>query len=223
MLALPARASSLAAAMGEGAGTGGWSMIRRPLALEHGYRARLWRRLRVANTLLRESEGRAPESLVSAYEAALPLDLASFERLAAGVEGLVTREVVRVVSALTRTDVRADHRLARQTALLAQVRRQWAQANVVRVQALERRVLRGETADGRAWAAVIARDEVGSLASHLTRLRCEALGVNRYRWCASEGARGEHAALHGTVRAWTDEGEHPGQGRGCRCCALPVL
>jgi len=217
-----ALARPLAATMGAGTYSGR-VVIRRPLALERDYRARLWRRLRVAATLRREGVGRAPEALVAAYEAALPLELASFERLAVGVEGLVTREVVRVVSALTRTDVRTDQRLTRQAALLAQVRRQWAQVNVTRVRALERRVLRGELPDGRAWASVIARDEMGSLAAHITRLRCEALGVPRYRWVANEGARGEHAALHGTVRAWADEGEHPGQGRGCRCCAQPIL
>jgi len=77
-------------------------------------------------------------------------------------------------------------------------------------------------------AALIARDQIGTLNSELTQVRHVRMGVTSYVWrtAGDERVRDEHAALEGRVFTWAQgagsEG-NPGEPIACRCEAEPVL
>lgn len=85
---------------------------------------------------------------------------------------------------------------------------------------------RGLVAAGR--ARLIARNEIGTLYSQVTKERQTSLGITKFRWSTSEDerVREEHAAINGDIFTWADgaPGEgFPGEPINCRCVAIPVL
>ncbi len=78
-----------------------------------------------------------------------------------------------------------------------------------------------------ARARVIARDQVGKLASLSARERSKAAGAQTYRWSASgdERVRPEHQARNGKTFRFDDPppGGHPGEAVLCRCVAVPIF
>lgn len=90
-------------------------------------------------------------------------------------------------------------------------------------------------------AMFLARDQIGTLNSELTRRQHEDAGVSRYRWVDSGDSkvRDCHHFLNGHVFSWNDPPAmwtrrngavvftgrrcHPGQDYGCRCHAVPVF
>jgi SPP1 gp7 family putative phage head morphogenesis protein len=85
--------------------------------------------------------------------------------------------------------------------------------------------LRFGTIRGR--ASVIARDQLGTLNSRLTRARHELVGVARYRWVTmgDDLVRDEHAERNGQEFEWDDPPPdgHPGEPINCRCHARAAI
>jgi len=81
------------------------------------------------------------------------------------------------------------------------------------------------TIEGR--ASVIARDQVGTLNSRLTRARHELVGVRRYTWVSVGDAnvRPAHEARDGEQFLWTHSHSdgHPGEPFNCRCHAAAAI
>lgn len=77
-------------------------------------------------------------------------------------------------------------------------------------------------------AALIARDQIGTLNAQITQQRQTDLGIKKFRWSTSgdERVRPEHEAIDGQVFDWATghatEG-FPGQPISCRCTAAPVF
>ena len=90
-----------------------------------------------------------------------------------------------------------------------------------------RKALGDESDKARKRAALIARDQLGSLRADITKDRQTQLGVKRYKWrtVGDERVRSEHAARQGTIFKWSDPppGGHPGQPILCRCTPEPVI
>lgn len=89
------------------------------------------------------------------------------------------------------------------------------------------RDLRDRLDISRRRAQLIARDQVATLNSELTRQRQTHMGVTHYIWRTSgdERVREEHADLDGQRFSWREgspEG-HPGEPINCRCTAEPDL
>lgn len=73
-------------------------------------------------------------------------------------------------------------------------------------------------------AAFIARDQIGSLNSKITRHRHKAAGITHYIWTTAgdERVRDEHEEIDGEKFSWDDPPEfgHPGEDYNCRCVAF---
>ena len=103
------------------------------------------------------------------------------------------------------------------------------------------RNIQGEYNTSKGKALFLARDQIGTLNSELTRRQHEDAGVSRYRWVDSGDSRVRdcHHFLNGHVFKWDDPPAmwtrkkgvvvltgrrcHPGQDYGCRCHAVPVF
>ena len=90
------------------------------------------------------------------------------------------------------------------------------------------RLLRERLGMTRRQAQLVARDQVGSLNSQITRAKQVSLGVTHFRWSSSGDGRvrSRHERLDGQVFSWADgaPGEGvPGEPPLCRCAAIPVL
>lgn len=76
-------------------------------------------------------------------------------------------------------------------------------------------------------AALIARDQLGTLNGELTKRRHTAAGIARYRWqtARDERVRPAHRDVQGKVFLWEAPPDigHPGEPINCRCIAIPVL
>ena len=91
-------------------------------------------------------------------------------------------------------------------------------------------------------AKMIARDQIGTLNSQMTRFEHESAGVSKYIWITKRDnrVRDSHRELHGAVQQWnapppewymtksrgrvyTGRYAHPGESFGCRCHAKPVF
>lgn len=83
-------------------------------------------------------------------------------------------------------------------------------------------------------AALLARDQVGSLNAELTQLRHTNAGVTSYEWSTAgdERVRPGHRALDGTTQRYdkppvvdprTGKRANPGEDINCRCIAVPQL
>lgn len=83
-------------------------------------------------------------------------------------------------------------------------------------------------------AALLARDQVGSLNAELTQLRHTNAGVTAYTWSTAgdERVRPGHRALDGTTQKYseppivdprTGKRAHPGEDINCRCVAVPEM
>lgn len=90
-------------------------------------------------------------------------------------------------------------------------------------------------------AMFLARDQIGTLNSQITRHQQEDAGVYCYKWSDSgdERVRECHSTLNGQIFRWDDPPEmwyttkkgvvytgrrcHPGEDYSCRCCAVPVF
>ena len=102
--------------------------------------------------------------------------------------------------------------------------------------------IQGEYNTTKSKAMFLARDQIGTLNSELTRRQHEDAGVSRYRWVDSgdNRVRDCHHLLNGHVFSWNDPPAmwtrrsngavvltgrrcHPGQDYGCRCHAVPVF
>lgn len=101
--------------------------------------------------------------------------------------------------------------------------------------------IQGEYNTSKSKAMFLARDQIGTLNSELTRRQHEDAGVSRYRWVDSGDGRVRdcHHSLNGRVFRWDDPPAmwtrrngavvftgrrcHPGQDYGCRCHAVPVF
>ena len=98
------------------------------------------------------------------------------------------------------------------------------------------------TGDTRAHAKMIARDQMGTLNSRMTRYEHESMGVSKYKWVTKRDSRVRecHRELDGHIFDWnnppaqwymtksrgivyTGEYAHPGESYGCRCTAAPVF
>ncbi|MBW2672315.1 MAG: minor capsid protein [Deltaproteobacteria bacterium] len=80
-------------------------------------------------------------------------------------------------------------------------------------------------------AKFIARDQLGSIYSDITRHRQQRMGLKKFRWVTArdERVRESHQVLDGQVFTWKDgarneRGEQiwPGTDYNCRCVAIPV-
>lgn len=82
-------------------------------------------------------------------------------------------------------------------------------------------------------ALFLARDQIGTLQSQLTKFQQEDAGVSEYIWSSSGDSRvrSGHRKLNGKKFSWSSRPEdpdtkrkcHPGEDYGCRCVALPVF
>ena len=76
-------------------------------------------------------------------------------------------------------------------------------------------------------AALIARDQLGTLNGELSQRRQVAAGVSRYRWqtARDERVRPSHRDLQGQVFSWDAPPDigHPGAPINCRCIAIPII
>lgn len=91
-------------------------------------------------------------------------------------------------------------------------------------------------------AQLLARDQVSTLNSQITKMQQEDAGCKKYRWSDSRDSRVRdcHRALNGKVFSWDDPPEmwydtkskgrvytgrrcHPGEDFCCRCVAIPVF
>lgn len=144
--------------------------------------------------------------------------------------------------------------------------RRWVDENVLRIQSIPKDTLgemqeiilsgfrKGETITSitkeiqnsykvsRNRAKMIARDQVATLNSQITKMQQEDAGCKYYRWSDSRDSRVRdcHRALNGKVFSWDDPPEmwyntksrgrvntgrrcHPGEDICCRCIAIPVF
>lgn len=94
---------------------------------------------------------------------------------------------------------------------------------------------------GRDRAKFIARQETSLFTSKLKQVQYQETGIEKYRWKAIGGSRGdgrtrdEHMDAHGKVFFWDHSQNpnpvrnskgtpvHPGQDFGCRCQAVPIV
>jgi len=91
-------------------------------------------------------------------------------------------------------------------------------------------------------ARTLARDQIATLNSQITKAQQQDAGCNRYRWSDSRDSRVRecHHALNGKIFSWDDPPEmwyttkkrgvvrtgrrcHPGEDYCCRCIAIPVF
>lgn len=91
-------------------------------------------------------------------------------------------------------------------------------------------------------AQLLARDQVSTLNSQITKMQQEDAGCKKYRWSDSRDSRVRdcHRSLNGKVFSWDDPPEmwydtksrgrvytgrrcHPGEDFCCRCIAIPVF
>jgi SPP1 gp7 family putative phage head morphogenesis protein len=76
-------------------------------------------------------------------------------------------------------------------------------------------------------AKLIARDQVSSLNSELTKIRQKENGLKKYIWSTSldERVRDDHERNEGQIFSWDNPPStgHPGEEIQCRCVALPVF
>ncbi len=91
-------------------------------------------------------------------------------------------------------------------------------------------------------ARSLARDQIGTLNSQITRLQQKDAGCNRYRWSTSKDSRVRdcHRELDNKIISWDEPPEmwyetksrgrvytgrhcHPGEDYCCRCVAIPVF
>ena len=91
-------------------------------------------------------------------------------------------------------------------------------------------------------AQLLARDQVSTLNSQISKMQQQDAGCNRYRWSDSRDSRVRdcHHSLNGKVFSWDDPPEmwyetkkrgrvytgrrcHPGEDHCCRCIAIPVF
>lgn len=91
-------------------------------------------------------------------------------------------------------------------------------------------------------AQLLARDQIASLNSQISKMQQQDAGCTKYRWSSSKDSRVRpcHKALDGKVISWDDPPEmwydtksrgrvytgrhcHPGEDIGCRCVAIPVF
>lgn len=98
------------------------------------------------------------------------------------------------------------------------------------------------TGDTRSHVRMIARDQMGTLNSRMTRYEHESMGVSQYKWITKRDSRVRecHRELHGHIFDWNNPPAmwymtksrgivytgrycHPGEDYGCRCVAAPVF
>jgi len=90
-------------------------------------------------------------------------------------------------------------------------------------------------------AELLARDQISTLNSQITKMQQTDAGVKKYRWSTSRDGRVRecHADLEGKVFSWDDPPEmwystkhgvvytgrrcHPGEDYACRCVAIPIF
>lgn len=90
-------------------------------------------------------------------------------------------------------------------------------------------------------AELLARDQVATLNSQVTKMQQTDAGVKKYKWSSSRDSRvrDSHADFDGKIFSWDDPPEgyymtkngivytgrccHPGEDFACRCCAIPVF
>lgn len=76
-------------------------------------------------------------------------------------------------------------------------------------------------------AKLIARDQVSSLNSELTKIRQVENNINKYVWSTSldERVRETHEQNEGQIFSWNNPPGtgHPGEEINCRCVALPIF
>jgi SPP1 gp7 family putative phage head morphogenesis protein len=78
-------------------------------------------------------------------------------------------------------------------------------------------------------ADIIARDQIGSAVTDLSRLRQIQAGIKKYEWSSAEDkrVRPAHAELDGKEFLWSDpgpdNGNYPGQAILCRCAANAIV
>lgn len=158
----------------------------------------------------------------------------------ARIGGLVDARVLADLERLLGTDLWWTRTGGRTEALA------WAQANVGWIRSIDARYL-SEVAEAvvanatdperlaavleerygvaRSRAALIARDQIGTLHSELQEQHSRRVGLTEYVWRTQRDARvrPEHAEREGKVFRWDapPDGGAPGRAIGCRCVAEP--
>lgn len=163
-----------------------------------------------------------------------PIDEAPVLEVAQQVDRFTTRSTARAVNAVIPIDVAA---VMANAGTVTPAHEAWARANVEFITSIEERhfddvatavtnaVLEGRSTRDLAKeiearvgisqrrAAFVARDQIGTLNSQITRSRQESLGITRFRWQDSddERVRDLHEDISGQVFDWATG--HPTEGR----------
>jgi SPP1 gp7 family putative phage head morphogenesis protein len=90
-----------------------------------------------------------------------------------------------------------------------------------------RDLIRQRAGGSERWAALVARDQIGTLNAAITKTRFEEIGIQRYVWRTmdDERVRPEHEARDGLEFGFDDPPPdgNPGEPIACRCVAIPVF
>ena len=182
----------------------------------------------------------------SVFAGSVPVNLRDLEDQADRVDRFVTRDTIRII----RTVVPI------QTSTLGSplkaLHQEWALENARLItsmhetyfgrvaEAVERAVSEGRTTRqltrdlqdafgiGRRHARLIARDQIGTLNSRITKKRQTDLGINYYMWSTSDDdlVRETHEAKDGQIISWSNpppDTGHAGEDINCRCGAIPMV
>lgn len=112
------------------------------------------------------------------------------------------------------------------TTILDQLRFQFAKAFAAGTtlrQLIE--IIEDRSSVGEIRAALIARDQIGSLNGQLSEIRQKAAGIDSYVWrtMQDERVRQTHRVRDYKTYKWSDPGIRPGSEINCRCVASPVF
>lgn len=204
-------------------------LVRHPDHLEAQHRRLLERRIRTVSELV--ESGTPLVAVAALYRSTLRTRPSTLMPLARSVDHVTTRSLAPAERGVRPLEVE---------------RTAWAMQNAVRLDALgllliarvqqleqqDPQLARGQALrDARRYArnraAVIARDQIGTLTSTVFIARAGQFGVQRYQWWSRRDnrVRDLHVRLHGTIRRIDDphptEG-HPGDAINCRCGRRPI-
>lgn len=112
-------------------------------------------------------------------------------------------------------------------AALERVKKKWRQEGAPSAIPSRRRRGMRLTVSANNHAALVARDQISTLNSSITKSRQTAAGIEDFSWQTQKDnrVRDEHRELHGTEHSWQSgaNGVFPGEPINCRCWAQAVV